>query len=151
MIGIREFWAGSVALSQSLSWLARVLSTLPIPTGPWCHCQGQSAAPRPTDAHLTPSETAVFEALCVGRVREGVTFMHLVLGALHLTLQARYPHCSGCHFELKQVGFTAADRARQSLLVSRNTFIYSELGFCSHTGLNLAHGISRTYPETCMC
>jgi hypothetical protein len=30
--------------------------------------------------------------------------MHLALVALHLTLQARYPNCSGCHFELKQVG-----------------------------------------------
>jgi hypothetical protein len=29
----QEFWAGSVALTRSLSWLTRVLSTLPIP--PW--------------------------------------------------------------------------------------------------------------------
>jgi hypothetical protein len=67
--------------------------------------------------------------------------MHLLPNALHLTLQARYLHCSGCHFELKQLGFAAAYQARQCLLTSRNTVIrYSELGFCSHTGLNLAHG-----------
>jgi hypothetical protein len=49
--------------------------------------------------------------------------MHLLPNALHLTLQARYLHCSGCHFELKQLGFTAAYRARHRLLTSRNTFI----------------------------
>jgi hypothetical protein len=34
--------------------------------------------------------------------------MHLVLVALLLSRQARYPNCAGCHFELKQVGFIAA-------------------------------------------
>jgi hypothetical protein len=34
--------------------------------------------------------------------------MYLMLIALHLTLQARYLYCSRWHFELKQVGFTAA-------------------------------------------
>jgi hypothetical protein len=50
---------------------------------------------------------------------KGSHLMHL----LHLTLQARHLHCSGCHFELKQAGFTATYRPRQSLLTSRNTFI----------------------------
>jgi transcriptional regulator CtsR len=49
--------------------------------------------------------------------------MHLLPSALHLTLQARYLHCSGCRFELKKLGFTAAYRARQRLPKSRNTFI----------------------------
>jgi hypothetical protein len=50
--------------------------------------------------------------------------MHLLPNALHhLTLQARDLHCSGCHFELTQLSFTAAYRARQCLLISRNTFI----------------------------
>jgi hypothetical protein len=54
-------------------------------------------------------------------------------------------HSPGCHFELKQVGFTAEYLPRQCLLTSRNTFFrYSELGFWSHTGLNLAHGIFAT-------
>jgi hypothetical protein len=54
---------------------------------------------------------------------KGSQFMHLLWNALHLTLQARCHHCAGCTFELKQVGFTAAYRARQCLLTSRNTFI----------------------------
>jgi hypothetical protein len=49
--------------------------------------------------------------------------MHLLSNAPHLNLQAKYLHCSGCHFELKQLGFTAAYRARQCLLTSRNAFI----------------------------
>jgi hypothetical protein len=46
--------------------------------------------------------------------------MHLLRNALHLTHQAKCHHCLGCHFELKQVGFTATYRPRQCLLTSRN-------------------------------
>jgi hypothetical protein len=52
---------------------------------------------------------------------KGSHFMRLLLNALHLTLRAKHLHCSGCHFEIKQLGFTAAYRARQCLLTSRNT------------------------------
>jgi hypothetical protein len=52
----------------------------------------------------------------------GSQFMHMLRNALHLTLQARCHHCPGCHFELKQVGFTATYRPRQCLLTPRNTF-----------------------------
>jgi hypothetical protein len=84
----------------------------------------------------------VLEHLVMAGDGTGSQFMHLLRNALHLTLQARCHHCLGCHFELKQVGFTATYRPRQCLLTSRHTFFrYSELGFWSHTGLNLAHGI----------
>jgi hypothetical protein len=81
---------------------------------------------RSTSSYRRPLHTkrkSCFQALFGARGRQRVPFMHLVLIALHLTLQARYPHCSGCHFELKQVGFTAAYRACQCLLASKNTFI----------------------------
>jgi hypothetical protein len=65
---------------------------------------------------------------------------------MHCTSLSKPCHrCPSCHFELKQVGFTATYRPRQCLLTSRNTFFrYSELGFRSHTGLNLAHGVIAT-------
>jgi hypothetical protein len=107
--------------------------------GPWC--QLQVAAPRPTSAHFTSSKRAVLEHLVMVGDGKGSQFMHLLRNALHLTLQARCHHCPGCHFELEQAGFTATYRPRQCLLTSRNTNSrYAELGFWSHTGLNLAHG-----------
>jgi hypothetical protein len=74
-------------------------------------------------AHFTPSEIEVSEHFVVVGDGEGSHFMHLLPNALHLTLQASYLPCRGCHFELKQLGFTAAYRARQCLLTSRYTFI----------------------------
>jgi hypothetical protein len=78
---------------------------------------------RPTDAHFTSSTSTVLEHLKVVGYGKGSPFMHLLPIALHLTLEARYLHCSGCYFEFKRLGFTAAYRARQCLLTSRNTFI----------------------------
>jgi hypothetical protein len=85
-----------------------------------------SVGPSDRAQHLalqTPSEAAVLENFAVVGDGKGSHFMHLLPNALHLTLQARYLHCLGCHFELKQLGFPAVYRARQCLLTSRNTFI----------------------------
>jgi hypothetical protein len=57
---------------------------------PWCQLQG--AAPRPTDAHFTPSEKVVLEHFVVVEDGMGSHFMPLLQNALHLTLQARYLH-----------------------------------------------------------
>jgi hypothetical protein len=57
---------------------------------------------------LTPSEKAVLEHFVVVGDGKRPHFTPLLQNALHLTLQARYLHCSGYHFELKQVSFTAA-------------------------------------------
>jgi hypothetical protein len=35
---------------------------------------------------------------------KGSHFMHLLPNALHLNFQAKHLHCSGCHFQLKQMG-----------------------------------------------
>jgi hypothetical protein len=97
------------------------LTLVPVPvTGP---ANAAGTAPRPTDAHFTPSEKAVGEHFVVVGDGKGSHFMHLLRKALHLTLQARYLHCLGCHFEVKQIGFTGAYQARQCLLTPRNTFI----------------------------
>jgi hypothetical protein len=53
--------------------------------------------------------------------RKGWHLMHLLRNALHLTLQARCLHCSGCNFGIKQVGFTATYRPFECLLTSRKT------------------------------
>jgi hypothetical protein len=74
----------SVALPLSLSWLTRVLSTLPIPLwlgNPWCQWQG--AAPRPTGAHFTPSKKAVLEQFVGVGDGKGSEFMHLLQNAPH--------------------------------------------------------------------
>jgi hypothetical protein len=120
MICIKGAWSGSGALPQSLSWLAGVLSS-PLSLS-WldpgaCDRAQHLALQTPTSLQAKSR----FETVCGGRGRQRVPFMHLP-NALHLTLPTRYPHCSGCHFELKQAGFTAAYRARQHLLTSRSTF-----------------------------
>jgi hypothetical protein len=118
---IRGFWSNSGALPRSLSWLAGVLSTLPNPL--WLD-PGASASDRAQHLPLqTPTSHQVKKRFWSTLWWSGSHFMHLLPNALLLTLQARYPHCSGCHFELKQLGFTAAYRARQCLLTSRNKFI----------------------------
>jgi hypothetical protein len=118
---IREVWSGSGALSRSFVWV--VLSTLPNPSwidpGASASDRAQHLAPQT----LTPSKKAGLEHFVVVGDGKGSHFMHLLPNALHLTLQARYLHSSGCHFELKQLGFTAAYRARKCLLIPRNTFI----------------------------
>jgi hypothetical protein len=65
---------------------------------------GRSTDRRPLHA----KEKRGLEVLCGVRGRERVTFMILVLIALHLTLGARCLHSLKCRFELKQVGSTAA-------------------------------------------
>jgi hypothetical protein len=83
---------------------------------------------------------------------KGSQFMHLLRNALHLTLQARCHHCPGCHFELKQVGFTATFRPPQCLLTSRNTFFsIFRAGLLEPHGLNLAHGIIATFSRQYAC
>jgi hypothetical protein len=92
-----------------------VLSTLRIP--PWL---GPGASGSPYRRPLHTKRKSRFGSLCGGRGWEG---SHSCIWCwLHLTLQARHPHCPGCHFELKLVGFTAAYRAHQCLLASTNTF-----------------------------
>jgi hypothetical protein len=110
-------------LPRSLSWLAGVLSTLPNPS--WLD-PGASASERAQHLSLqTPTShqakkrfwsTLWWSGMGKGRIS-------CICCRMHLTFQARYLHCSGCHFELKQVGFTAAYRALQCLLTSRITFI----------------------------
>jgi hypothetical protein len=81
---------------------------------------------RSTSTYRRPLHTkrrSGFGALWGSRDGKGPRFVHLLPNALHLTLQARCLHCSGCHFELKQLGFTAAYRALQCLLTSWNTFL----------------------------
>jgi hypothetical protein len=109
-------------LPRSLSWLAGVLSTLPNPS--WLDpvpVRGRSTSlyRRP----LPRKRKRCFGALFGGRGRERVAFHASAAECTALTLQARYLHYSGCHFELKLLGFTAAYRAHQCLLISRNTFI----------------------------
>jgi hypothetical protein len=82
----------------------------------WCQCQCQGAAPRPIGAHFTPSKKVVLEHFVMVGDGRGSQFMR---NALHLTLQARCHTYPGCHFELKQVGFTATYRPRKCLLTSR--------------------------------
>jgi hypothetical protein len=82
----------------------------------------ERTGPRPTGAHFTPSKKAVLEHFVMVGDGKGSQFMHLLRNALHLTLQARCHLCPGCHFELKQVGFTAAYRPRQCVRTSTNTF-----------------------------
>jgi hypothetical protein len=55
---------------------------------------------------FTPRE--VLEHLVGIADGKGSHFMHLLPNALHLALRVRYLHCSSCHLELRQVGFTAA-------------------------------------------
>jgi hypothetical protein len=52
--------------------------------GPWCQCQRQGAAPRPTGAHFTPSQKVVLEHFVMVRDGKGSQFMHLLRNALHL-------------------------------------------------------------------
>jgi hypothetical protein len=78
---------------------------------------------------------ALLEHFVVAGDGNGLHFMNLLPNALHLTLQAKYPHCSGYQFVLKQLGFTATYRERRCLLISRSTFI-SMLG----AGLLQPHG-----------
>jgi hypothetical protein len=74
--------------------------------------------------------------------------VHLLLNALHRTLQARYLHCSGSHLRAlsssKSTLLPPIEHANafwhQELHLSR----CSELGIWSHTGLNLVHGIFTT-------
>jgi hypothetical protein len=112
-----------VALPRSLSWLTRVLSTLPVPSwlGPGASAsdRAQHLALQAPTSHKAKSCLEHFVMVGDGKVSQ---FMHLLRNALHLTLQARCHHCPGCHFELKQFGFTATYRPRQCLLTSGNTF-----------------------------
>jgi hypothetical protein len=62
--------------------------------GPWCQCQLQGAAPRPTDARFTPSKEAVLEHFVGVGDGKGSEFMDLLQNALHLTLQGRHHPCS---------------------------------------------------------
>jgi hypothetical protein len=83
------------------------------PANPWGFMAWPGASARAQIlALLTPilrvSEKAVLEHFVIVGVGDGSHFMPLLQNAVHLTLQARYLHCSGCHFELKQVGCTAA-------------------------------------------
>jgi hypothetical protein len=142
---IRGVWSGSGALPRSLSWGAGELSTPPNPSwvDPGASDRAQHLALQMPTSHQ--AKKRFWSTLWWSH------FVHLLPNALPLTLQSRYLHCSGCHFELKQVGFTAAYRARQGLLTSRNTFIS-----ILRAGLLQPHGSAsgtwhnRYLPETCM-
>jgi hypothetical protein len=67
------FWASSVSLPRSLSWLTRVLSTLPIP--PWLGLLPVPVTGRSTSPYRRPLHTnqnSSFGALCDGRGLERV-------------------------------------------------------------------------------
>jgi hypothetical protein len=100
--------------------------------GPWCHpanspMAGTRAQPvtgcstSPYRCPLHTKRKSSFGALCDVGDRKWSQFMHPLRNALHLTLQARCHHCPGCHFDLKQMGFTATYRPHQCLSTSRNT------------------------------
>jgi hypothetical protein len=125
VICIKGFRAGSVALPRSLSWLTQVLSTLPIPYG-WALVPVTARSTSPYRRPLHTKQEAVLEHFVMVGDGKGSHFKHLLWNAQHLTLEARF-HCSGmhnsgCHFDLKQVGFTATYLPRRCLLTSRNTF-----------------------------
>jgi hypothetical protein len=98
---IRRFWAGSVALPRRLSWLT------------WAP-HGRAMVPvtgRSTSHYrrtLHTKRKVVWEHFVMVWDGKGSHFMHLLRNALRLTLQSKCHLCPGCHFELKQVGFTAA-------------------------------------------
>jgi hypothetical protein len=93
--------------------IPRGLTLVPVPV------TGRS--PSPYRRPLQTKQKGGLEHFVVFGDGKGSHLMHLLLNALHRTLQARYLH--RCQFELKQLGSTAAYRARQCLLTSRNTFI----------------------------
>jgi hypothetical protein len=101
---IKGVWSGSAALPRRLSWLAFHPAKTKIPCGlTLVPVPATGAAPRPTDTHFTPSEKAILQHCLVVGDGKGSHFMHLLPNALHLTLQARYLHWSGCHVELMQL------------------------------------------------
>jgi hypothetical protein len=121
---IRGAWSGSGALPRSLSWFAGVLSTLPNPSwlDPGASDRVQHLALQTRTSHHMKKR---FWSILwwSGTGKNSISCVCCRMQLLYLTLQARYLHCSGCHFELKQLGFTAAYRARQCLLTTINTFI----------------------------
>jgi hypothetical protein len=133
---IRGVWSGSDALPRSLSWLAGVLSTLPNPRG--LTLVPVPVAGRSTSPYRRPLHTkrkCGFGALC-GRGRERVAFHASAAECTAPRTPSQIsPLLRRFHFELKQLGFTAAYRARQCLLTSRNTFISIR-----RAGLLLPHG-----------
>jgi hypothetical protein len=52
--------------------------------GPWCQCQLEGAASRPTGAHFTPSKTVILNLFVMVGDGKGWQFMHLPRNALHL-------------------------------------------------------------------
>jgi hypothetical protein len=113
--------SGSGALPRSLNWLAGVLSTLPksLWLDPGASDKARHLALQTPTSHQAKTRfwsTFWWSGTGKGRIS-------CICCRMHLTLLARYLPCSGCHFELKQLGFTAAYRARQCLLTKRNTFI----------------------------
>jgi hypothetical protein len=79
----RGFRDRSVALPLSLSWLTRVLSTLPqFPHG-WALVPMPVAGPRHTDAHFTPSKIAILEHFVRVGYGNGSEFMHLLQTGIH--------------------------------------------------------------------
>jgi hypothetical protein len=63
---------------------------------------GRSTSPYRRPLHS--KQKAALEHFVVVGDGKGWHFMHLLPNALRLSLQAKYLHCSGCHFELKQLG-----------------------------------------------
>jgi hypothetical protein len=122
---IRGFWSGSGALPRSSSWLAGVLSTLPNPSrlDPGASDRAQHLTLQTPASHQAKKRswsTLWWSGTGKGRISR-------ICCRMHCTSLSKpdFSFFSGCRFEieLKQLGFTAAYRARQCLLTSRNTFI----------------------------
>jgi hypothetical protein len=144
---IRGLWSGSGALLRSLSWLAGVLSTVPnlswLDPGASTSDRAQNLALQTPISHQTEKRvlsTLWWSGTGKGRISCICCRMHCTsLCKPDISIAQAATLSSSNSALLPPIEHTNAFGHQEI-----HSFRYSELGFCSHTGLNLAHGTIAT-------